>query len=433
MEYRKNRTDQLKALLALSQAKHERSTMKDYSQKIEKSPKKNPGELSAAQKRGALIMKLLLKSYSPDECVVWHSLFMPTEIFYAMNIVPFSTEMVSAGLAGAGLSRELVESGENYTQCNDSCSFATCAVGAIDGDLFSVPDFLVTTSQLCDPARKLAQMAAKKYRKKEFFIDIPFGAYSFSREDYIRAIKYVARQLQDMVSFIESETDRRLDHDRLAEIIRVSNEARSWFLKVRDIRKGPALTRGIRMLDFSSVLLNIWGTEESVDVFRTLYCELEQKAAEGGMKNEKYRLGWVHLRPYYDNTIINYLEDECGAYIVAEENNYIFWDELDPENPFESIAAKLLANPAYSDLDIKNRLYAENIKDYRLDGIIGYAHKGCRHFYSALHIASEHFKKTVPFLVIDGDCVDPRAYSFPLIKTRLDSFLDTMSIRKDGF
>lgn len=396
-------------------------------------PLKNRGELSAAQKRGALILKLILKAYSPDECVVWHSLFMPTEIFYAMNIIPFSTEMVAAGLAGAGLSRELVESGESYTQCSDSCSFATCAVGAIDANLLSVPDFLVTTSQLCDPARKLAYMAAKKYGKKEFFIDIPFGAYSFNREDYSRALKYVARQLLDMVSFIESETGRRLDHDRLAEIIRISNEARSWFVKVREIRKGPALIRGIRMLDFSSVLLNIWGTSESVDVFRTLYGELEQKAAEGGMKNEKFRLGWVHLRPYYDNTIINYLEDECGAYIVVEENNYIFWDELDPSDPFESIAAKLLANPAYSDLGIKNMLYAENIRDYSLDGIVGYAHKGCRHFYSALHIASEHFKKSVPFLVIDGDCVDPRAHSFPLVKTRLDSFLDTMSIRKNGF
>jgi hypothetical protein len=47
-------------------------------------------------------------------------------------------------------------------------------------------------------------------------------------------------------------------------------------------------------------------------------------------------------------------------------------------------------------------------------------------------MASDHFRGKFPFLVIDGDCVDPRAYSFPLLKTRIDSFVDTMKIRKEG-
>ena len=29
-----------------------------------------------------------------------------------------------------------------------------------------------------------------------------------------------------------------------------------------------------------------------------------------------------------------------------------------------------------------------------------------------------------------GDCIDPRAYSFPLIKTRIDAFFDMLEIRK---
>ncbi len=433
MAYRQKRTGQLEAFLALAASRKERSTMKDFSEKISSIAGKEPDKLTAAQKRGSFITKLLMQAYSPNETVVWHSLFMPTEIFYAMDIIPFSTEMVSAGLAGAGLSKDLVEIGESYTQCNDSCSFATCAVGAINEDIFPVPDFLITTSQLCDPAKKLASMSAKKYGRREFFIDVPFGAYSLNNEDYSIARKYVTRQLYEMIAFIEDETGKKLDYDRLAEIIKLSNETRDWFRKVREIRKGPAVIRGAKALDFSSVLLNIWGSNEAVDIFRTLYEEVGRKSSEGGLPNEKYRIGWVHLRPYYDNTIINYLEENCGAYIVVEENNYIFWDELDSDNPLESIAEKLLANPAYSDLQIKNRLYSENIEEYRLDGIIGYAHKGCRHFYSALHIASEHFKNRISFLVVDGDCVDPRAYSFPLVKTRLDSFIDSMSIRKDGF
>ncbi|MBN1470228.1 MAG: 2-hydroxyacyl-CoA dehydratase [Syntrophaceae bacterium] len=426
------RTQQLMAFMQLAQEKKDKGTMKDMAEKAEKLSTADESQLTSAQKRGRLITKNLMQAYDPNAVVVWHSLFMPTEIFYAMDIVPFSTEMISAGIAGAGLSKGFVESAEEFTLCRDSCSFSTCTIGAILKDVFPTPDFLVTTSQLCDPEKKLGRFAAEEYGRKDFFIDIPYGGCLMKEDELKYAVDYVAHQLENMVDFIERETGRKLDGDKLSQALQYSNEAREWYLKVDELRKNnPPLISGVKILDFSTVLLNIWGTKESADIFKSLYEEVSKVAEQGGLPNEKYRIGWIHLRPYYDNTIINYLEKECGVYIIKEEINQIFWDEHDLKDPFRSIARKLLKNPAYSPMEVRIDIYRKVIKDYRFDGLIGFTQKGCRHFYSSIHIAAEALKNECIWLVIDGDCVDPRAYSFPLIKTRVDSFVDMMEMKKN--
>lgn len=428
------RTQQLMAFMKLADEKKDKGTMKDMAEKTEKLSKIDPSQLTSAQKRGRLITKNLMRAYDPNETVVWHSLFMPAEIFQAMDIVPFSTEMISAGIAGAGLSKGFVESGEEYTMCRDSCSFSTCTVGAVLQDVFPTPDFLVTTSQLCDPEKKLGRFAASEYGRKDFFIDVPYGGCTMKEKDYNIAVDYVARQLEHMVAFIERETGKKLDSEKLEQTLQYSNEAREWYLKVCDLRmKNPPLISGVKILDFSTVLLNIWGTKESADIFKSLYEELYQVAGQGGLPNAKYRIAWIHLRPYYDNTIINYLEKDCGAYIVVEEINYIFWDEHDTKDPYRSIARKLLKNPAFSPMNVRYDIYSKIITDtYSLDGAVGFTQKGCRHFYSSIHMAADKLKDLCTWLVIDGDCVDPRAYSFPLIKTRVDSFVDMMDMRRNA-
>jgi hypothetical protein len=41
---------------------------------------------------------------------------------------------------------------------------------------------------------------------------------------------------------------------------------------------------------------------------------------------------------------------------------------------------------------------------------------------------NEMFKKSgIPILTIDGDCVDDRGDDFPIVKTRVDRFLKSIS------
>jgi benzoyl-CoA reductase/2-hydroxyglutaryl-CoA dehydratase subunit BcrC/BadD/HgdB len=251
-------------------------------------------------------------------------------------------------------------------------------------------------------------------------------------DQYRDAVDYVAKQLKSMVKFIEQETGRKLDEDRLYEVMQRSNEAREWFLKAMELRKNNyPLVRGIQMLDYSVVLLNIWGTDAAVDIFKSLYEEMQAACAKGGISKGIHRIVWIHLRPYYDNTIINYIEKERGAYLVHEMSNWIFWDAFDPADPYRSLARKMLSNPAYSPVEVQFGLYEKYKKPFNIDGMIGFTHKGCRHLYSSIHMCAEHLKDVTPWLVIDGDCIDPRAYSFPLVKTRIDAFFDMLDMKKE--
>ena len=50
------------------------------------------------------------------------------------------------------------------------------------------------------------------------------------------------------------------------------------------------------------------------------------------------RLLWLHLKPYYDNMLMDLLEDKLQCRIAFEEMNYVHWEPLDPEKPFLSLA-----------------------------------------------------------------------------------------------
>jgi benzoyl-CoA reductase/2-hydroxyglutaryl-CoA dehydratase subunit BcrC/BadD/HgdB len=158
---------------------------------------------------------------------------------------------------------------------------------------------------------------------------------------------------------------------------------------------------------------------------------MQAACAKGGISKGIHRIVWIHLRPYYDNTIINYIEKERGAYLVHEMSNWIFWDAFDPADPYRSLARKMLSNPAYSPVEVQFGIYEKYNKLFNVDGIIGFTHKGCRHLYSSIHMCAEHLKDGTPWLVIDGDCIDPRAYSFPLVKTRIDAFFDMLDMKKE--
>ena len=71
------------------------------------------------------------------------------------------------------------------------------------------------------------------------------------------------------------------------------------------------------------------------------------------------------------------------------------------------------------------------IKDYKADGVVEFAQWGCRHLNSGTQILKEKLRDMdIPILVLDGDCVDRRDYSWAQFKTRIDAFLEILQQKK---
>lgn len=396
-------------------------------------------ELTATQKRGRLLSEQLLACYNKTpqgdvkyQRVAWRSLFMPTEILYAMDLMPFTAEMAAAQLAMSGLSAARLETAEGNGFSPDLCSFIKTCAGAMLEDIFPSPDIIFTTSHLCDPAAKFATYVSRKYGRPEFVLDIPYGVWGCSSQDMEmkkidEAVDYVAGQLENMVEFITAHTGVKLEPARLREVINWTNEARKWLKLGNELAyyKGTTtiVMQGSKDLDYAANIMQTWGTRDIVDIYKSRYHEF--KACENARQaSSKPRIIWAHLRPYYKNDILDYIEEKAD--IVASMVNFVFWEELDAGDPFRSIARKTLFNPAYCPLQHRIDLYTREVQ--RGDGIIAFYPKSCRHFHSGARMEAEEFKKVgIPMLTIDGDCIDNRGDDFLVLKTRIDRFLKSLS------
>ena len=240
---------------------------------------------------------------------------------------------------------------------------------------------------------------------------------------------YVARQLEDMVDFLEEHTGQRLSMKKLTKVIRLSNEARYYGLKIRELRKRnrPLMLGrgGVQIMGLYTLL----GTREGLDILKDLYFTLKDRAARGfkPLQDSEYRLYWIHQFPPYAIKILDYLERKLKAAIVVEEVMDVPSMDLDEEKPFISLARKILSHPAHGTVANRVNLAIENAIEYQVDGVINYSPIGCRLGRCGVPFLKERFKQIdIPFIELISDSIDFRNYSEAQLQTRLEAFVEIM-------
>jgi len=188
--------------------------------------------------------------------------------------------------------------------------------------------------------------------------------------------------------------------------------------------------RGSEALGYLYMVGLGFGSKEAVDIYRSMVKELQKRVEKKftPLDEERYRLLWLHIRPYFRNRLFHYLEKEQNTSIAFEEFNHIFWPELDPGQPFKSVAQRLMINPANGPIDAYTDMLFEFADKYRIDGVIHYAHWGCRWNYGRLRVIKDAFqKKGIPFMSIDCDSASSQNYVEGQLNSRIDTFLDMLS------
>lgn len=380
--------------------------------------------LKATGKRLRLIASLFKKAYSPESVVAWRNTFVPTEMIFALDIVPFAAEANCAMFSGSDLSMKPLDTAESNCYSADICSFLRTVIGTSIGDCMACPDFLLSTSHYCDGAAKVFYDVSKRYGKDFFLLDVP---YDYNTAE---AVNYLASQIEDIMQKMAQKIGIKIDYNKFTEVINNSNEATKYLRLVNELRKNvPAPMLGGESIDYAAMTANFWGLKEAVDIYKLLYEELKERVSNktGALPEEKYRILWRNLRAYHSPEIMNYIELKKGAVIAFEETNYVHWEDMNPKEPYKSLAKKILSNPPISRIENWITKTLEVIKDYRIDGVIEFAHRGCRHLNSAAPIVKKELQRRgIPFLIIDGDCIDGRDYSDKQTKVRIDAFLELL-------
>ena len=133
--------------------------------------------------------------------------------------------------------------------------------------------------------------------------------------------------------------------------------------------------------------------------------------------------------------LLEYVEQDCGAPIIFEEVNWTRWDELDLDDPYRALARKLVS-VGYLDPALRVKFIAEDLAAKgNMTGVILYNHGfgNCsmadRCF--AKHLREELNNLAIPFLVLDGDCMDPAIDPCSTF-TKVRAFVEALNTRKYG-
>jgi len=170
----------------------------------------------------------------------------------------------------------------------------------------------------------------------------------------------------------------------------------------------------------------------------------------GIVDEEKHRLIWFGLPPWFNMGIFNYLES-LGA-VFAYESTYNVGDyfEVDLSDPLEALVRRTwqraikmhdygaeampeLCNPAVFGGFAGSNLLNELIADYSLNGAVMHLTRSCRAVsFGEVHTKNRLAKQGVPSLIFESDMTDPRLWSDAQIKNRLQAFLETLDRNKGG-
>jgi benzoyl-CoA reductase/2-hydroxyglutaryl-CoA dehydratase subunit BcrC/BadD/HgdB len=373
-----------------------------------------------ADKRYTLFLYDHARRFFSGKRGVLTSLFAPTELVYAFGLVPFSLEMFAGLAAAIGIAPAMLARSDSLWISTDLCSFHRAYMGLADAGLIPKPRFLLATSQTCDGTFKSFSMVSHRLESPLLFLDSPY-------EDTEEGVRYLAGQLLRTKERMEEITGRKLRTGDLEKSFSYSNRAREVFARIGESRKtSPPVAYGD---DFMKLILawgNLFGNPKGEKIFSGYLDEIERRRAAGGsVPRAKRRVLWLHLKPYFENDLVGYVEKEHGAVVVFEEINQVYWDALDIRNPYESLARKLLSNYWVGPLRRRIEKINHMIDEYEVDGVIHFAHWGCRQSNGAVRLLKDAvLKKGIPFLNIDADCIEEKNLADGQMKTRIDGFME---------
>lgn len=385
------------------------------------------------------------------------------DILRAMDIAVVGTENFAGVCAAKKDAERFIAKAEAEGYSRYLCTYATCGLGfdclrrelggmppqAPDGGMEEPTVMLGTGQMRCDP-RYLWYQAEQRY------VDAPLHVVSllnpplyYTHADYreLKAyyLKYVVDELNGLVEFLEKQTGRQLDPDRLRRVVDLSERTIRVWHDAYELRKAvPAPMPTQDALNTMFPGFNMMGTQEAYDFYRELYDEVAYRVEHkiGAVTEEKYRLLWgISLPPWHALDVFSYFESKGAVFpievvyhpqrpvdIPSDVNDpmerlaWRFWDLMTMN--YERAQARGVTDPWVG-------WYLDLIDEYRLDGVVLHQAKTCRTIHTGqihqINLLKKHTDK--PVLLLEGDIVDATAYNEAQTLDRIDAFIEMLEGR----
>lgn len=371
--------------------------------------------------------------------IAWCTSVGPAELLRGMGFLVYFPENHGAMLGATRMATELIPYANAIGYSPDICSYLTSDIGSYLAKMTPLtkaygiksvprPDVLVFNTNQCRDVQDWLN-----WYGREFGVPV-VGIHTHRGIGQIRnyQIKDIAKQIEDLIPPLEEVSSEKFDMDRFKEAVELSRQCSvlwrkcletaaaipsPWTFFDATIHMGPAVVAR--------------GTKEAVDYYELLLDELNERVSSGvaAVEGEKYRLYWEGMPIWGKLRALSELFASLRTCIVASTycNSWIF-DQLDPNEPFESMAR------AYTELFIvRDEAYKEEYienccKFFKFHGIIFHDAKTCPSNTNNRYGMPERLSKRlgIPTLTINGDLNDLRCYSEEQTKTNIEAFIEQL-------
>jgi benzoyl-CoA reductase/2-hydroxyglutaryl-CoA dehydratase subunit BcrC/BadD/HgdB len=321
----------------------------------------------------------------------------------------------------------------------DLCTAIRSCIYYVEKDLVPVPTAAIGFIFPCDGMPMLHQVIkhSKSWGHVPMFCPDP----PYFEDD--RSIDYFANELKKMTAFLEEKTGRKLDLDRLKQVVEESDRQYLLWQEYNELRRAVPCPHGYGLggpMCFAVSQLFKVGHKEGTEWFQNLVDLTEEKVKKGlgAVKEEKVRLFWFDIMPSgWIFEFMPWLEEEFGAVVVMDmfgnhpyttidtSNEQEMWRGLAKRGLFDTPMVRQAIGPAEGFVNDLARI----VKDYRIDVVVWPGHMGHKETQGTFGIMRETCADLgVPFLDLRMDIFDRRYTTADQIKEKFASFFSGLGL-----
>jgi benzoyl-CoA reductase/2-hydroxyglutaryl-CoA dehydratase subunit BcrC/BadD/HgdB len=398
------------------------------------------------------------------EGLAWCMHAVPTELLLAFDIACEWPENFGALCAARHVATTFIDVAGQDGYPGELCSYLTtssgycrrCAeLGRVPPESplaegMGVPEMLLGSTWLCEPRYKWLQATATRYFRVPVFctdpLSPPFDADIRDPRIADHYVSYLLEELKSLVAFLEKHTGRKLDPYRLRRAMETSQQSLKHWYETLELRKARPCPMGSEDY-FTCIVAQLYmlGTAEALDFFENVHREVERRVQQrvGVLSEERFRLHFAGIPPWYNLGFFNYLETK-GAIGVFESTYYPGPPvEVDLDDPIVGLAQRIwkkacwshawgseavpeMSNPGTQQV-VGSGFLLQAVQEYGIDGAIMHRTRSCRAVsWGQTHYRNILEKEGIPCIIFESDMADPRNWSDSRIKALVEPFLETL-------
>jgi len=400
--------------------------------------------------------------------VVWYNGAAVNPIFQAAGIEWCHGEAFGARLAAMHNEGPAQQTGEAYGYINELCSYARTTLGCavltkratvddsgislpgVSADVLAsrlpAPDFFVNAYAGCSTGQQWDEISYRLFDKKLPLFKISYPLLWGNKPDagYLRgeewetASRYVAQQVHKLIEFLEVQTGRPFDWEKLREAMHYIKKASELRLEAMALcRSKPAPATFWDWIASIAPINFLPGNQALVDYFAGVKAEIEQRLADGvvALPGERYRLAFDGIMNW---TKVGWLATKFAeadaAVLVGRYTHNSFWNEpqlIDEDDPILGMAQHYLLCPFNHSAKVLGELLLRECELNGIDGVVFHATRTCRSATNGQMVVAQMAQRAgLQTMFLEGDVADATFYKDAILDSRLEAMLEAIDSRR---